>query len=115
MHLGLSEPEAGLAAAHLLHHPAFRQTKDLPELIVGDFNDWRNRLVSGPAAEHGFARDDAAVAGSVPSRRTSRSARSTKRFAGKASVSTRSASSPGREARWASDHRPLVIDFHLKK
>ena len=51
-HLGLAERERHWQAQHLLEHALFREAADLPTLIVGDFNDWRNTLgqrALGPA------------------------------------------------------------------
>jgi endonuclease/exonuclease/phosphatase family metal-dependent hydrolase len=43
-HLGLSARERLWQTRHLLQHPLYREAGDLPTLIVGDSNDWRNRL-----------------------------------------------------------------------
>jgi endonuclease/exonuclease/phosphatase family metal-dependent hydrolase len=115
VHLGLAEDERAWQLSHLFHHPAFRQTQDLPELIAGDFNDWRNRLVAGPAAEHGFAQIT-----SPPSRFRSFPAyfplgSLDKAFCRQGVGINEARIVSGQGARWASDHRPLVIDFHLKK
>ena len=53
-HLGLSERERSWQANHLLTHALFREAHELPTLIIGDYNDWRNRLKSESFAEHGF-------------------------------------------------------------
>lgn len=53
-HLGLAERERHWQVRHLLEHPAFRRSEQLPTLIVGDFNDWRNTLGHGPFAGHGL-------------------------------------------------------------
>jgi endonuclease/exonuclease/phosphatase family metal-dependent hydrolase len=112
-HLGLAEKERHWQARHLLEHHLFRQAADLPTLIVGDFNDWRNTLAAGPFAAHGFhqlthprsrfrsfpaylpltALDKAFVRGPLAVRHV-RIAHS-------------------RLARDASDHLPLIIDFNL--
>jgi endonuclease/exonuclease/phosphatase family metal-dependent hydrolase len=54
-HLGLSERERIWQVEHLLKHPLFRESAELPTLVVGDSNDWRNRLGAGPFHNHGFA------------------------------------------------------------
>src|SRR5271157_254736 len=54
-HLGLAEKERHWQVNHLLTHPLFREAGDLPVLIAGDSNDWRNTLAAGPFAAHGFA------------------------------------------------------------
>lgn len=112
-HLGLAERERRWQVRHLLEHAHYRESADLPTLIVGDFNDWLNTLARGPFARHGFAQvtaphqrfrsfpaywpvvslDKAFVRGGLEIRHA-RIAHS-------------------RLARDASDHLPLVIDFHL--
>lgn len=112
-HLGLAERERHWQAEQLLQHPVFHGAKNLPAFIVGDFNDWRNTLARGPFARHDFmqvtkpllkfrsfptlmptlALDKAFFRGSIGIEEV-RLVRS-------------------RLAYWASDHLPLVIDFHL--
>src|SRR5579883_844344 len=53
-HLGLAERERHWQVRHLLGHELYRAAAELPTLIVGDFNDWRNRLGRGPFAAHAF-------------------------------------------------------------
>jgi endonuclease/exonuclease/phosphatase family metal-dependent hydrolase len=53
-HLGLRERERHWQVDHLLRHSLFRKSADLPTLIVGDFNDWRDTLANGPFARHEF-------------------------------------------------------------
>ena len=112
-HLGLAEKERRWQVDHLLAHAAFRESADLPTLIVGDFNDWRDKLGALAFAGHAFhqattppahfrsfpaffalaALDKAFYRGDIRVRhaRVVRSAL----------------------ARRASDHLPLVLDFHL--
>ena len=112
-HLGLAEHERHWQVHHLLEHALFRESGHLPTLIVGDFNDWLNSLAKGPFSHHGFhqvtaprsrfrsfpaywpvaALDKAFVRGMVDIRHA-RIVHS-------------------RLARDASDHLPLVVDFHL--
>jgi endonuclease/exonuclease/phosphatase family metal-dependent hydrolase len=113
-HLGLLEHERHWQVRHLLDHPLFRTSGEaLPTLIVGDFNDWRNTLAHGPFAHHGFeqvttphtrfqsfpayfpviALDKAFARGPIAVRHA------------------RVVHTP--LARRASDHLPLVIDFHI--
>ncbi len=112
-HLGLAEHERHWQARHLLDHPLFREAPALPALIVGDFNDWRNTLGHGPFARHGFHQ----VTAPHERFRTFPAyfpvASLDKAFArgGIAVRHARVAHSP--IARRASDHLPLVIDFHL--
>jgi endonuclease/exonuclease/phosphatase family metal-dependent hydrolase len=111
-HLGLAERERAWQIAHLVHHPLFRASAHLPTLIVGDFNDWRNRL--GKAlAPHAFEEVTR-----PPSRFRSFPAFMPVLAIDKAfqrgGVTVREA----RVVRTplthrASDHLPLLIDFHL--
>lgn len=114
-HLGLNEKERHWQVDHLLGHHAFREFGHLPTLIVGDFNDWRNTLATGPFANHEFRQ----VTG-PPSR-----FRSFPSFL--AVMSLDKAFCRGemhiRHAhvvrnpltRRASDHLPIVVDFHIGK
>jgi endonuclease/exonuclease/phosphatase family metal-dependent hydrolase len=54
LHLGLRQRERHWQIEHLLHHHRFRESAALPTLIVGDFNDWRNKLASAALAELGY-------------------------------------------------------------
>jgi endonuclease/exonuclease/phosphatase family metal-dependent hydrolase len=111
-HLGLAERERRWQVEHLLSHSLFRKAAYLPTLVVGDSNDWRNRLAAGSFATYGFT-----PITSPPSRfRTFPAFLPT--------LSLDKAFHRGlfvREARVvrtplahrASDHLPLVVDFHL--
>lgn len=115
LHLGLSEYERDWQMRHLLSHATFRQTLDLPELIVGDFNDWRNQLTFGAMLEHGFYHIT-----HPPSRFRSFPAyfplgSLDKAFCRQGVGILEARIVGGAHASRASDHRPLVIDFHLKK
>lgn len=46
-HLGLAEQERHWQVGHLLAHRLFCEGLDLPTVIAGDTNDWRNRLAAG--------------------------------------------------------------------
>lgn len=112
-HLGLAEKERHWQAAHLLAHPLFAESVHLPTLIVGDCNDWRDTLAPGPLAHHAFEQITA------PARRF-RSFPSLpavlaldKAFCRGPVIVRDARIVRSREARWASDHLPLVIDFHL--
>jgi len=113
VHLGLAEQERHWQMARLLGHMLFRSADPLPTLIVGDFNDWRNTLAAGALAANGFRQvtspasrfrtfpawlpvgslDKAFVRGPI----VVRQARVVKTSLAKV----------------ASDHLPLVVDFHL--
>ena len=112
VHLGLSERERRWQAAQLLEHAEFRAAADLPTLIAGDFNDWRNALGKRCFLGHGFRQATA------PLRRY----RTFPAFLPLAAidkvfyrelevVETRVVR--GRAARRASDHLPVVCDFRL--
>lgn len=114
-HLGLAEKERHWQVQRLLGHMLFRSAEPHPTLVVGDFNDWRDTLASGTLALEGFRQvtspisrfrtfpawlaigslDKAFVRGGIDVRH--------------ARVVRTSL------AKTASDHLPLVIDFHLRR
>ena len=112
-HLGLRERERHWQVDKLLHHPWFQEASRTPTLIVGDFNDWRNRLAEATLSEHGY----------IEATRPSSRFRSFPAFLSvlsldKAFHKNELEISDARIvrtslARRASDHLPLVIDFHL--
>ena len=112
MLLGLGEGERRWQVDRLLGHPLFRSGAEHPTLIVGDFNDWRDALHAGTLAAEGFRQVT-----SPPSAFRSFPAwlplgSLDKAFArgveiGNARVVRTSLT------RVASDHLPLVVDFHL--
>jgi endonuclease/exonuclease/phosphatase family metal-dependent hydrolase len=112
-HLGLAERERHWQVRHLLEHAFFRESAHLPTLIAGDFNDWLNTLARGPFAAHGF------VQVTAPRSRF----RSFPAYWPVVSLDKTFVRGPfeirharivhTRLAREASDHLPLVIDFHL--
>ena len=113
-HLGLAERERHWQVERLLGHMLFRSAAAHPTVIVGDFNDWRNTLHAGGLAGAGFqqvtspvsqfrsfpawlplgALDKAFVRGPLLVRQA-RIVRTSL-------------------TRVASDHLPLVVDFHLR-
>ncbi|RLS79183.1 MAG: endonuclease [Planctomycetota bacterium] len=113
-HLGLAEQERRWQVSRMLGHMLFRSADRHPALVVGDFNDWRDTLSGAELAAAGFAQvtapasrfrtfpswlpigalDKAFVRGGVDVRH--------------ARVVRTSL------AKTASDHLPLVIDFHLR-
>ncbi len=112
-HLGLAEHERHWQARHFLEHSLFQAAAPIPSLIVGDFNDWRNTLARGPFARHGFSQV------TVPHERF-RSFPAyfalislDKAFSGEGVDVTHARIVQTRLAKVASDHLPLVIDFHL--
>lgn len=112
-HLGLAESERRWQARHLLQHPLFRESSDLPTLIVGDYNDWRNTLARRAFAEHGFVQltSPRARFRSFPSYLPVASL--DKAFLRGSLNISRARIVRSKLARAASDHLPLVIDFHL--
>jgi endonuclease/exonuclease/phosphatase family metal-dependent hydrolase len=114
-HLGLAEKERNWQIRHLLTHQLLKQGEHLPMLVVGDFNDWRNTLCKGLFKDLGFhhctspvsrfrsfpaywplgALDKAFFRGDIHMRHA--------RIVHSAL------------ARVASDHLPLVVDFHLRE
>lgn len=111
-HLGLTKEERHWQAEHLLTHDLFRESEELPTLVVGDCNDWRNRLEGGPFAAHGF----------FPVTTPPSKFRSFPAFLPTLSLDkafhrrlfireARVIRTP--LAHRASDHLPLVVDFHL--
>jgi endonuclease/exonuclease/phosphatase family metal-dependent hydrolase len=112
-HLGLAERERHWQINHLLEHRLFRESAHLPTLFAGDFNDWRNTLAHGPFARHGFAHATA-----PPSRFRSFPAYLPMGSLDKAFTCQKIAVREARIAvtavsKRASDHLPLVVDFHL--
>jgi endonuclease/exonuclease/phosphatase family metal-dependent hydrolase len=112
-HLGLAERERHWQVRHLLEHHLFRESAHLPTLIAGDYNDWRNTLAAGPFARHQFRQ----VTG-PPSRFRSFPAYMAmlsldKVFCHGDIVIRHAKIVHTRLASQASDHLPLVIDFHL--
>ncbi len=114
-HLGLAEKERHWQADHLLSHPLFRDAGELPVLVAGDSNDWRNTLAAGPFARHGFAHVTAPISrfrsfpAYFPMGSLDKAFCRGELFVRSARV-VRSAL-----AKRASDHLPLVIDFHLSE
>jgi endonuclease/exonuclease/phosphatase family metal-dependent hydrolase len=112
-HLGLAERERHWQVEHVLNHHLFREAADLPTLIVGDCNDWRNTLHHGRFAPHGFEQVTA-----PPSRFRSFPAYLAVGALDKAfyrgGLTIRHARVVRTPlAKCASDHLPLVLDLHV--
>lgn len=113
-HLGLHESTRQWQAAYLLEHHFFRESRHLPTVIVGDYNDWRNTLARGPFARHGLRQV------TEPLHRF----RSFPAYLAMSSLDKIFCCSQveveqahvvrSKLARDASDHLPLVLDFRLK-
>jgi endonuclease/exonuclease/phosphatase family metal-dependent hydrolase len=112
-HLGLAEKERHWQAEHLLQHALFREGGHLPTLIVGDFNDWRNTLGRGVLGQGGFRQltSPRSRFRSFPAYFPVTAIDKAFTRGGLAIRQVRIAHS--RLARDASDHLPLVIDFHI--
>lgn len=112
-HLGLAEVERVWQVHHLLDHRLFREHGDLPTLIAGDTNDWRERLGGNAFARHGYRQV------TVPRSRFRTfpaylAVGALDKVFRTHDVEVRRAHvvrSP--LAKVASDHLPLVVDFHL--
>lgn len=112
-HLGLAERERHWQVEHLLRHELYRRGDGLPTLIAGDFNDWRNTLARAAFRAHGLRQVT-----SPPSRFRSFPAylpvaALDKAFACEAIDVRHVRLVHTKLAREASDHLPLVVDFHL--
>ncbi len=113
VHFGLSERERRWQAPLLLESPEFQASGHLPTLIAGDYNDWRNMLGRRCLLAHGFRPATAPI----------RRFRTFPAFlplaaidkiywrGGLRVVETRVVRN--RPARRASDHLPVVCEFHL--
>ena len=112
-HLGLSERERHWQIDRLLSNPWFKEWGQLPALVAMDSNDWRNSLEIGPYAEHGFAQVTA-----PPSRFRSFPAylpiASLDKVYARGPITIESVHAVRTKlTRWASDHRPVVVDFSI--
>jgi endonuclease/exonuclease/phosphatase family metal-dependent hydrolase len=113
-HLGLAERERRWQVKHLLANPTFQEFANLPTMIVGDFNDWLNTLARWSFKRHGFSQITAP-------RRRFRSFPAVLPVISLDKVFVRGAFEHcqarivrSRLTRDASDHLPVVVDFHLK-
>lgn len=113
-HLGLADRERHWQVARLMEHPLFKAASHLPTVVVGDLNDWGNTLAPGPFQGHGFHQVTA------PRSRF----RSFPAYWPVVALDKAFTRGPievqharivhSAVARTASDHLPLVIDFHLR-
>jgi endonuclease/exonuclease/phosphatase family metal-dependent hydrolase len=114
-HLGLSERERHWQVKRLLEHPLFRASGHLPTLVVGDLNDWRNTLAHGSFGRHGFHQVTAPRSRfrSFPAYWPVVSL--DKVFARGPVVVHHARVVHAAPARGASDHLPLLVDFHIER
>lgn len=113
-HLGLAEGERHWQVDHLLKHSLFCAQNHLPTLIVGDFNDWRNKLAKARFLPMDFhcATAPASRFRSFPAW-LAMGALDKAFYRGPLNIKHAQIwKTPA--SRIASDHLPLVIDFHLK-
>jgi endonuclease/exonuclease/phosphatase family metal-dependent hydrolase len=112
-HLGLREAERRWQAHHLLENLHFQERSHLPTLIAGDFNDWRNTLGKHCFAAHRFEQvtDPVKRYRSFPA---FFAIASLDKAYGRGLASHEAAIVRHKQARRASDHLPLVVDFTLQ-
>ena len=113
-HLGLAERERRWQVDRLLDHKLFRGADRHPTLIVGDFNDWRDTLAPGSLAARGFAQVTAPAARFRTFPAWLAMGSLDKAFV-RGGVDVRHARVVRTSlAKTASDHLPIVVDFHLR-
>ncbi len=112
-HLGLAEAERRWQIDHLLSHHLCKACRHLPAMVIGDFNDWRNTLCNGRFSEMGFAHVTSPISRfrSFPAYLPLGSL--DKAFV-RGIVIRQARVVHSALAKWASDHLPLVVDFHLE-
>ncbi|WP_166829763.1 endonuclease/exonuclease/phosphatase family protein [Thalassoroseus pseudoceratinae] len=112
-HLGLLEQERRWQVKHFLDHEICQECCELPAMVIGDFNDWRNTLANAVFAHGNFTQVTAPVSRfrSFPAYMAVGSL--DKAFV-RGDVHIRHAKIVRtRMSKVASDHLPLVIDFHI--
>jgi len=112
-HLGLAQADRRQQARRLLEHRLFRESRDLPTLITGDFNDWRNELDRAVFREHDLEQ----VTRPISRFRTFPAwmpVGALDKLFVRGPIEIRNARVVRTSlARMASDHLPLLVDFHL--
>ena len=114
-HLGLSDRERRWQAERLIGHRLFHALAEHPTLLVGDTNDWRDKLVRGPigGAELQHATRPPSRFRTFPAWMPVGSL--DKVFACGGIEIKHAHVIHSKLARQASDHLPIVVDFHLRK
>jgi endonuclease/exonuclease/phosphatase family metal-dependent hydrolase len=113
-HLGLSDRERLWQARRLLAHDSLPTNASLPILLAGDTNDWRGRLAKGPLAAHGF-RELTAPAVRFRTFPAWLPAGALDKFFARGPIYVHEVKRVvSRQARIASDHLPLVVDFEIQ-
>ena len=114
-HLGLAERERHWQMDRLLGHMLFRAADGLPTLVVGDFNDWRDTLAGGSLAASGFEQVTS-PAGRFRSFPAWLAVGSLDKAFVRGAIEVRQARIVRTSlSKVASDHLPLVLDFHLRQ
>jgi endonuclease/exonuclease/phosphatase family metal-dependent hydrolase len=112
-HLGLAERERHWQVNHVLSHSLFRAAEELPTIVIGDSNDWRNTLADAVFEPRGFRHVTAPASRfrTFPSYLTIGSL--DKAFV-RGAITVRNVRVVRTKlAQAASDHLPIVIDLHL--
>ncbi len=113
-HLGLAERERHWQMKRLLGHMLFRSADPLPTLVVGDFNDWRDTLATASLGANGFAQVTSPI-GRFRSFPAWLAVGALDKAFVRGPIAVRQARIVRTSlAKTASDHLPLVIDFHLR-
>jgi len=112
-HLGLAESERRWQVDRLLGHMLFRSADPHPTLVVGDFNDWRDALATERFAAAGFRHLTSPASRFRTFPAWLAIGGLDKAFA-RGRIEVRQARVVRTSlAKAASDHLPLVVDFHL--
>lgn len=114
-HLGLAERERRWQVLHLLEHRLFREAANLPTIVTGDFNDWRNSLANGAFATRGLVQitHPMSLYRTFPAWMPVGSL--DKAFCCEKIKPRHVRVVRNQLTRRASDHLPLVVDFHLSE
>lgn len=114
-HLGLAEKERIWQARKLLTHTTFKRFSEHPTIVVGDTNDWRNSLANGPFAHQGM-RHITRPASHFRSFPAYMPMGSLDKFFSNHGLKIKHAHFvKSKLSREASDHLPLVVDFHFSE
>ncbi|MEE9311667.1 MAG: endonuclease/exonuclease/phosphatase family protein, partial [Planctomycetota bacterium] len=108
-HLGLAERDRHKQVAMLLETPTFKEKIELPTIIAGDTNDWRNTLHKAALQENGY--ESLAHCKSFPAYMPLGAL--DKAYANRKVAFIQGAAIRTKLARTASDHLPVLIDFSL--
>ena len=112
-HLGLSQRERSWQIERLLGHVLFRSAEPLPGILVGDFNDWLNTLAA-PLLKHGGFRQITSPISKFRSFPAWLAVASLDKAFVRGALSVRQCRIVKTSlTKIASDHLPLVVDFHL--